>query len=194
MHHLDTTGFIEVVCGPMFAGKTEELIRRVKRLHFAKQNVLVFKPSIDTRYSSEALLVSHSELTTNAIFISHSSDILKYIQLDTDAVVIDEAQFLDVGIIKVVDDLANRGLRVIVGGLDLDFKGEPFGPMPQLLAIAEYVTKLTAICSKTGKPATRTQRLINNQPAKVNDPIIVVGAAESYEPRSRKAHQIKKDE
>lgn len=190
MYHLNTTGFVEVVCGPMFAGKTEELIRRIKRLKYANRKVLVFKPAIDDRYSKEGLIVSHNQLTEDAVLINHSQDILSYITDDLDAVVIDEAQFLDNNIIKICDNLADSGLRVIVGGLDRDFRGEPFGPMPGLLAIAEYVTKLTAVCMKTGEPATRTQRLIDGVPASYNDPIIVVGAKESYEPRSRSVHEV----
>lgn len=190
MYHLNTKGFIEVVCGPMFAGKTEELIRRIKRLQYAHQKVLVFKPSIDDRYSKESVIVSHNQTESSAILITESQEILSYITDEVDAVVIDEAQFLDMDVVKIADRLADRGLRVIIGGLDRDFKGEPFGPMPQLLAIAEYVTKLTAVCMKTGSPATRTQRLIDGKPASSKDPVIVVGAAESYEPRSREAHQV----
>lgn len=190
MYHTYRNGIIEVVCGPMFAGKTEELIRRAKRLKYAKQNYQVFKPIIDTRYSIKPEIVSHSLLTENAILISHSSEILDKLDPRVEAVIIDEAQFLDKGIIKIVDDLADRGIRVIIGGLDRDFKGEPFGPMPELLAIAEFVTKLTAICVKTGMPATRTQRIINGKPANYHDPLIVVGASDSYEPRSRHTHEV----
>ncbi|VEU82991.1 thymidine kinase [Acholeplasma hippikon] len=190
MYHTYKNGFIEVVCGPMFAGKTEELIRRAKRLRYAKQKFQVFKPSIDNRYSLKSEIVSHNLLTEDAILINHSSEILNLLEPDTEAVIIDEAQFLDDGVIKIADTLADKGLRVIIGGLDRDFKGEPFGPMPQLLAIAEFVTKLTAICVKTGMPATRTQRIINGQPARYDDPIVVVGASDSYEPRSRHAHEV----
>lgn len=190
MYHTYRNGFIEVVCGPMFAGKTEELIRRAKRLKYAKQNYLVFKPNIDNRYSTKPEIVSHSSLTEKAILIEKSTDILKYIDNTVQAVIIDEAQFFDTDIIKIADNLADSGIRVIVGGLDRDFKGEPFGPMPQLLAIAEFVTKLTAICVKTGAPATRTQRIINGNPAHINDPLIVVGASDSYEPRARHAHEV----
>ncbi|CCV64942.1 Thymidine kinase [Alteracholeplasma palmae J233] len=192
MYHTYNKGFIEVVCGPMFAGKTEELIRRVKRLQYAKQNVLVFKPKIDNRYSNKEEITSHNLLSAQAILIDNSQDILKHIKEDTHAVVIDEAQFLDDGVIDLADELADRGIRVIIGGLDRDFKGKPFGPMPQLLAIAEFVTKLTAICVVSGEPATRTQRLINGKPAKKTDPIIIVGAKEQYEPRSRHFHEIEK--
>lgn len=190
MYHTYRNGIIEVVCGPMFAGKTEELIRRAKRLKYAKQNYQVFKPVIDVRYSIKPEIVSHSLLTENAILINNSSEILDKLDPNVEAVIIDEAQFLDKGIIKIVDDLADLGIRVIIGGLDRDFKGEPFGPMPELLAIAEFVTKLTAICVKTGMPATRTQRIINGKPANYKDPLIVVGASDSYEPRSRHAHEV----
>ena len=194
MEHKIQDGFVEVVCGPMFAGKTEELIRRIKRLEYAKQHFIVFKPKIDNRYSKEGEIVSHNLSKAKAILVNDSKDILDFIQKHEerlDAVVIDEAQFFDKGIVKVADTLADWGIRVIVGGLDRDFKGEPFGPMPELLAIAEFVTKLTAICVKTGRPATRTQRIINGEPAHYNDPIILVGAKESYEPRARHSHEVK---
>lgn len=183
-------GSIEVVCGPMFAGKTEELIRRAKRLKYAKTKYQVFKPNIDDRYGTEKAIISHNLLSEAAILITKSSEIMDHLKDDTKVVIIDEAQFLDDEVIKISDDLANNGLRVIIGGLDRNFRGEPFGPMPQLLAIAESVTKLTAICLKTGLPATRTQRLINGKPASFYDKLIVVGATESYEPRTRKTHEV----
>lgn len=190
MYHTYQNGFIEVVCGPMFAGKTEELIRRIKRLEFANQSVLVFKPSLDNRYNSKNEIVSHDLSKKPSIIINESSEIFKYIDDSIDAVVIDEAQFFDKGIVSVVEKLADQKIRVICGGLDRDFRGEPFGPMPQLLAIAEFVTKLTAICVVSGEPATRTQRLINGKPAHYNDELILVGASESYEPRSRSCHEV----
>jgi len=189
MYHTYKNGFIEVVCGPMFAGKTEELIRRIKRLEYAKQNVLVFKPRIDDRYATEEI-VSHNLSKKPSIIIDKSIEIMKYISQDVDAVVIDEVQFMDFDIIQIAEDLADQGIRVICGGLDSDFRGLPFGPMPELLARAEFVTKLTAICVKSGLPATRTQRIIDGQPAHYNDPIILVGAKESYEPRSRHYHEV----
>ncbi|NLL68686.1 MAG: thymidine kinase [Acholeplasmataceae bacterium] len=189
MYHTYKNGFIEVVCGPMFAGKTEELIRRIKRLQYAKQNIVVFNPKIDNRYS-QSELVSHNNNRTKAYFIEHSTDAYKYINDSTHAAVFDEAQFFDMEIIKVADDLADKGIRVIIGGLDTDFRGEPFGPMPYLLAKAEFVTKLTAICVVTGEPATRTQRIVNGKPADYNEEIILVGAQEAYEPRSRHAHEV----
>lgn len=184
-------GWIEVITGPMFAGKSEELIRRIKRLEYAHKKTLVFKPKIDNRYS-ENEIVSHSKIKTRSINIETAQDILKYVDRDTDAVVIDEVQFLDHEIVHVVEDLANRGIRVIVAGLDRDFRGEPFQNMPELLALAEDVTKLTAICMRCGAPATRTQRLVNGEPASYDDPIIIVGASESYEPRCRHCHEVKK--
>ena len=184
-------GWIEVITGPMFAGKSEELIRRIKRLEYAHKKTLVFKPKIDNRYS-ENEIVSHSKIKTRSINIETAQDILKYVDCDTEAVVIDEVQFLDHEIIHVVEELANRGIRVIVAGLDRDFRGEPFQNMPELLALAEDVTKLTAICMRCGAPATRTQRLVNGEPASYDDPIIIVGASESYEPRCRHCHEVKK--
>ena len=194
MEHKYQDGFVEVVCGPMFAGKTEELIRRIKRLEYAKQNFLVFKPKIDNRYSREGEIVSHNLSKASAVLVDNSDEIVRYINGNKnklDAVVIDEAQFFDEGIVKVADSLADAGIRVIVGGLDRDFRGEPFGPMPELLAIAEFVTKLTAICVKTGRPATRTQRIINGNPANYDDEIVLVGAKESYEPRARHSHEVR---
>ncbi len=189
MYHTYNKGFIEVVCGPMFAGKTEELIRRIKRLEYAKQNVLVFKPAVDVRYEKDEI-VSHNLAKKPSIVVSSSKEILAYVQDATDAVVIDEAQFFDHDIVHIAEHLADRGIRVIVGGLDRDFRGEPFGPMPYLLALAEFVTKLSAICVKSGLPATRTQRIINGKPANYSDPLVLIGATESYEPRSRHCHEV----
>ena len=184
-------GQIEVICGPMFAGKTEELIRRANRLDYAKKKYLVFKPTIDDRYSATEI-VSHSNYRKNSICIKHSSEILDYITDDIKAVVVDEAQFFDIDIVNVCEWLANRGLRVICGGLDCDFKGSPFPVMAQLLARAEFVTKLTAIFNVCCEPATKTQRIIDGQPAYEDDPIVLVGAKEAYEPRCRKCHMVLK--
>lgn len=183
------SGWIEVICGPMFAGKTEELIRRVRRLKYAKKNVLIFKPKIDHRYS-QTEIVSHNNSKISAIRIESSKEIIKHLKDDIHCVVIDEAQFLDDSIVEVAELLADRGIRVIVGGLDRNFRGEPFGPMPKLLAIAEKVDKLTAICVVSGDTATRTQRLINGEPAHYNDPTVLVAGEESYESRSRNHHQV----
>jgi thymidine kinase len=190
MYHTYKNGFIEVVCGPMFAGKTEELIRRIKRLEYAKQNVVVFKPKIDNRYDAPEEIVSHNMSKKPSVIVENSREVMAYVTPETDAVVIDEVQFFDQGIVTICEDLADSGIRVIVGGLDRNFRGEPFGPMPDLLARAEFVTKLTAICVKSGLPATRTQRIINGKPAHYSDPLILVGANESYEPRSRHYHEV----
>lgn len=184
-------GYIEVVVGPMYSGKSEELIRRVKRAKIAKQNVIVFKPTIDDRYSKEDV-VSHSGYSVDAIPIKNSDDIYDYINDNTQVVGIDEVQFFDDNIVDVCIDLADKGIRVICAGLDMDFRGEPFGPTPRLLAIAEFVDKIQAICSVCGQPATRTQRLIDSKPARYDDPIIQVGAVESYQARCRKCHKIVK--
>ncbi len=191
MEETKKTGWIEVITGPMFAGKSEELIRRVKRLEYAHKKMLVFKPSIDNRYS-DSEIVSHSKYRTNSINIEKSEDILPYIYDGLDAVIIDEVQFLDEGIVKIADALADKGIRVIVAGLDRDFRGEPFKNIPELLSLAEDVTKLTAICMRCGAPATRTQRIVDGKPASYDDPIIIVGASEAYEPRCRHCHEVKK--
>lgn len=182
-------GYIEVVIGPMYSGKSEELIRRIKRAKIAKQNIVVFKPSIDNRYS-ECDVVSHNGDSVNAIPISNPKEIYNFIDEKTQVVGIDEVQFFDEEIVNIAVDLADRGIRVIAAGLDMDFKGEPFGPTPRLLAIAEFVDKIQAICSVCGQPATRSQRLINGEPAKYDDPIIQIGAVESYEARCRKCHIV----
>ena len=182
-------GWIEVICGSMFAGKTEELIRRINRIHYAKKSIIVFKPVIDNRYDSKAV-VSHSKKKVDSIPVSSSSEILENIKELPYAVAIDEAQFFDAGLIDVVERLANSGVRVIVAGLDMTFKGEPFGIMPELLCRAEYVTKLQAICHVCGAPATRTQRIIDGRPADYDDPIILVSASEKYEARCRHCHQV----
>ncbi len=184
-------GYIEAVVGPMYSGKSEELIRRLKRAKIAKQEVIVFKPCIDNRYSKEDV-VSHSGISIRAIAINHTEEIHKYITDETQVVGIDEVQFFDEGIVAVALELADKGIRVIAAGLDLDFKAEPFGPVPDLLARAEFVDKLQAVCVKCVAPATRTQRMINKEPARYDDPIILVGATESFEARCRKCHRIKK--
>jgi thymidine kinase len=182
-------GWIEVICGSMFSGKTEELIRRVKRAQIARQKVQVFKPLIDARYSA-GQVASHNGILHSAVPVNHSSDIEALIEPDTNVVAVDEAQFFDDGIVDLCRRLAHRGVRVIVAGLDLDFRGEPFGPMPRLMAEAEMVDKLQAICVACGAPASRTQRLINGQPAAYDDPVIMVGAKEYYEARCRHCHEV----
>ena len=183
-------GWIEVICGPMFAGKSEELIRRIKRIEYAKKKVIVFKPLIDNRYSEDEV-VSHNKRKTKCYNLASSKDVNKYITDDVYAVAFDEVQFMDEGIINVCQKLADRGIRVICAGLDNDFKGEPFSIMPQLLCLAEDVTKLTAICNVCGSNATRTQRIVNGIPAHYDDPIIIVGASEAYEPRCRHCHEVR---
>ncbi len=184
-------GRIEVICGPMFAGKTEELIRRVKRMDYAKKRYLVFKPSIDNRYSTDEV-VSHNKKSTKAINISinHVSEIKKYITPEISALVFDEVQFFNIELIDLILEYANLGLRIICAGLDKDFTGKPFGLMPDLLAIADDVTKLTAICMVCGEEATETQRIINGKPAYDNDQTVLIGASESYEARCRKCHKV----
>ncbi len=185
-------GYIEVIVGPMYSGKSEELIRRIKRAKIAKQNVLVFKPIIDDRYS-KTCVVSHTGIKEEAICIQNPEEILNYVKDTTDVVAIDEVQFFDEKVVDVCKKLADKGKRVICAGLDMDFRGEPFGPIPRLLAIAEFVDKIQAICVVCGNPATRTQRLINGKPAKYSDPIILVGATEAYEARCRKCHIVPKE-
>ncbi len=186
VHH---EGSVEVVCGSMFSGKTEELIRRLKRAAIARQKVQVFKPAIDDRYHTEKV-TSHDGMDFDALPIKDSREILINIHPDTTVVGLDEGNFLDAGIVEVVGQLAERGIRVIIAGLDLDFRGEPFGSMPELMARAEKVDKLQAICMICGEPASRTQRLVDGRPARFNDPVIIVGAAEMYEARCRKHHEV----
>lgn len=185
-------GWIEVIAGPMYSGKSEELIRRIKRAKIAKLHVQVFKPAIDDRYSKTDV-VCHDGTREEAIPLKDSSEIMDRINEDTDVVAFDEAQFFDKGIVKVCIKLADMGKRVICAGLDMDFRGEPFGPMPELLAVAEIVDKIQAICVVCGNPATRTQRLINGKPAKYSDPTVLVGAKEAYEARCRKCHIVPKN-
>ena len=189
MYHQYKEGYIEVICGCMFAGKTEELIRRIHVLSYAKKKIRVFKPKIDNRYS-ETEIVSHSGKKIKCHVISKPKEILELMERDDEVIAIDEAQFFDESLIEVCDYLADGGKRVMLAGLDTDFRGEPFGIMPQLMTKAEFVTKLTAVCAKCGAPATRTQRLINGKPANFDDPIILVGEKESYEPRCRHCHEV----
>ena len=189
MYIMKQSGWLEVICGSMFSGKSEELIRRVRRATFAKQEVKVFKPTIDNRYSDEAV-VSHNGNSLIAIPVSSPKEIFNHISEKTDVIAIDEVQFFSDDIIEVVQTLADRGYRVIVAGLDQDFRGEPFGPVPTLMAIAESVTKLQAVCTVCCSPASRTQRLINGVPASYYDPVILVGASEAYEPRCRHHHEV----
>jgi len=176
------TGWIEVIVGCMFSGKTEELIRRLRRAKIAKLDVKIFKPKIDVRYSKEKI-VSHSDQALPSELVENSEEILK-LSNDAQVIGIDEAQFFDNGLIDVCNQLADQGKRVIVAGLDQDYRGVPFEPIPQLLAIAEYITKTLAICVECGNPADKTQRKI------VSDERVLVGASDSYEARCRKCHYI----
>ena len=184
-----THGSVEVVCGSMFSGKTDELIRRLRRAMIARQKVQVFKPAIDVRYAVEKV-TSHAGADFDAIPVEKAEDILTSLDADTTVVGVDEAQFFDNGILDVTTRLAERGIRVLVAGLDQDFRGEPFGPMPMLMAKAEHVDKLQAICMVCGEPASRTQRLVNGKPARFNDPVVIVGASELYEARCRRHHEV----
>ncbi len=185
-------GSLEVITGSMFCGKTEELIRRLRRATIARQKVQVFKPVIDDRYAM-GKVTSHSGTDYDALPVNSSDQIKAKLDEGVTVVGIDEAQFFDYGIIDVVDELANEGLRVIVTGLDMDFRGEPFGCMPTLIAKAERVDKLRAICMICGELACRTQRLVDGKPAHYNEPIVIVGASEMYEARCRSCHKVPRD-
>jgi thymidine kinase len=173
----------------MFSGKTDELIRRLRRATIAHQKVQVFKPAIDKRYAVEKV-TSHAGTDFDALPVEKADDIRKRIDPKATVIAIDEAQFFDAGIIPLVEELARRGMRVIIAGLDTDFRGEPFGPMPELMARAEKLDKLQAICMVCGEPASRTQRLVNGMPARFFDPVVIVGAAEMYEARCRRHHEV----
>lgn len=180
VNHKEQFGWIEVICGSMFSGKTEELIRRLKRAQFAKQKVEIFKPQIDTRYNEEHV-VSHDENHIRSTPVPAAGNI-PLMADDCDVIGIDEAQFFDDEIVNVCNDLANTGIRVIVAGLDMDFKGKPFGPMPNLMATAEYVTKVHAVCTRTGNLA---QYSFRKSP---NDKLVLLGETDEYEPLSRAAY------
>lgn len=190
MYYGRQTGWIEVICGVMFSGKSEELIRRVRRAIIARQRVQVFKSHLDARYAGLYSVSSHDGSELEAIPIDGPEEILPKVLRDTEMVAIDEVQFLDSPVIEVVTELAGRGLRVAVAGTDTDFRGEPFGAMGHLMAIAEQVTKLQAICVKCGDLACRNQRLIDGRPAPYDSPTIMVGGQESYEARCRHCHQV----
>jgi len=183
-----TMGWVEVICGSMFSGKTEELIRRIKRAQIAKQKVQVFKPHVDNRYS-KVHVTSHSSLTLDAENVSQPEEILEALEDNTRIVGIDEAQFFSPAVVEITQRLANRGLRVIVAGLDLDYRGQPFGPMPLLMATAEFVTKMSAICTVCGNPASRTQRTrlrTEDEPERQ----VMVGAEDIYEARCRRCFEF----
>src|SRR5690242_4810115 len=185
-----TGGWIEVVAGVMFSGKSEELIRRIRRALIARKRVQVFKSRLDERYAGIHAVSSHDGRTVDAIPIDTAAQIAARLDPTAQVIGIDEAQFLDAGIVQLVTSLAESGRRVILAGTDTDFRGEPFGPMPQLMAIAESVDKLHAICVLCGGPATRNQRLIDGKPAPYESPQIMVGAADRYEARCRMCHSV----
>jgi len=187
-----SAGSVEVITGSMFCGKTDELIRRLRRASIARQKVQVFKPAIDDRYAVRKV-TSHAGNDFEAMPIKQAGEVLSHLEKDTTVVAIDEAQFFDDEIIDIVQELADQGRRVIVAGLDTDFRGQPFGPMPVLMAKAEHVDKLQAICMVCGEPASRTQRIINGKPARYDDDVVIIGAAELYEARCRKHHEVPKE-
>ena len=190
MYKITKSGWLEVITGPMYCGKSEELIRRLRRVKIAKQKVKVFKPILDDRYSKKDV-VSHSGDSIEAVPVDHPEEILERIDATVDVVGIDEGQFFHEDLIDICEELADSGVRVILAGLDRDFRNQPFGPMPELMARAEYVDKLHAICIQCGEPASRTQRLIDGEPAAADEPVILVGASEVYEARCRSCHAIK---
>ncbi|HEX8992235.1 MAG TPA: thymidine kinase [Anaerolineales bacterium] len=187
-----THGSIEVICGSMFSGKTDELIRRLVRATIAKQKVQVFKPAIDVRYALEKVR-SHAGADFDAVPVEKAGEIPGRLDPETTVVGIDEAQFMDDDVVRVAQELAEMGKRVLVAGLDMDFRGEPFGPMPLLMSKAERVDKLHAICMVCGEEASRTQRLVNGKPARYDDPVVIVGAAEMYEARCRLHHEVPRE-
>ncbi len=189
MYGKPSGGWIEVICGSMFSGKTEELIRRLRRAQIAHLKIQVFKPALDQRYSQSAI-ASHNGLQAAAISVQDSAELRQHLDPAADLIAIDEVQFFDAGIVMLCSELADQGKRVICAGLDMDFRGEPFGPLPQLLAIAEHVRKLQAICMVCGGPASHSQRRLNGEPAAYDDPIVLVGAAEVYEARCRGCHRV----
>lgn len=190
MHYQSPNGWIELICGSMFSGKTEELLRRIRRAEIARKRIQVFKPRLDNRYGLERVASHNGVMRNDAVVVGSAQEILDLVQPETEVVAVDEVQFFDWTIADVCSELADQGKRVILAGLDQDFRGEPFGPMPLLLALAERVDKLQAICVTCGLAASRTQRLIDGRPARYDDPIILVGGSESYEARCRMCHQV----
>lgn len=190
MHYQPGGGWIELICGSMFSGKTEELLRRIRRAEIARRNLQIFKPQLDNRYGLERVASHNGVARDDAVVVEDAGQILLRVHPDTEVVAIDEVQFFDWAIADVCSALADRGKRVIAAGLDQDFKGEPFGPMPLMLALSERVQKLHAICVVCGASASRTQRLIDGRPARYDDPVILVGGSESYEARCRSCHRV----
>lgn len=190
MYHASRTGSIEVIVGVMFSGKSEELIRRVRRALIARRRVQAFKSHLDDRYGGITRISSHTGVEIEAGPVDSSAAIFRLVRPDTEVVAIDEAQFLDAGIVAVATSLAERGVRVLIAGTDTDFRGEPFGRMGELMAVAEQVEKLQAICVVCGDFACRNQRLINGRPARWDSPTIMVGGSETYEARCRRCHRV----
>lgn len=183
-------GHVELICGSMFSGKTEELLRRIRRAEIARRRIQIFKPRLDNRYGLERVASHNGVARSDAVVVENAEEILGLVHPETEVVAIDEIQFFDWTIADVCSALADRGKRVIAAGLDQDFRGEPFGPMPLLMALAEEVDKLHAICVICGASASRTQRLIDGRPARYDDPVILVGGSESYEARCRACHDV----
>lgn len=183
-------GWVELICGSMFSGKTEEMLRRLRRAEIARKRIQLFKPQIDHRYGIDRVASHNGISREDAIVVRDAREILQHLAAETEVVAIDEVQFFDWTVAEVCTELADQGRRLIAAGLDQDFRGEPFGPMPLLLALAERVDKLNAICVCCGAVASRTQRLIDGRPARYDDPIILVGGSESYEARCRQCHQV----
>jgi thymidine kinase len=190
MTHGPRSGSIEVIAGVMFSGKTEELLRRVRRSTIARKRVQLFKSHLDDRYAGLWAVSSHDQRSFEALPVDSAEQIAQRVDPTAHVIAIDEAQFLDAGIVRLATGLAERGRRVILAGTDTDFRGEPFGYMPQLMAVAEVVDKLHVICVLCGSPASRNQRLIGGQPAPFDSPTIMVGAADSYEARCRACHVV----
>jgi len=184
-------GKIIVICGSMFAGKSEELIRLARRSLYARKRVQVFKPKIDSRYD-ETMVVSHMGVTHEAVPVNSVQELKKHLEPDVQVVLVEEAQFFDESIADLAVALADNGIEIILAGLDQDFRRQPFGPMPKLLAVADEVVKLRAICMKCGAPASHTYRVIDGKPAHQDDPIILIGATESYEARCRNCYKLLK--
>jgi thymidine kinase len=189
-HFQLTGGWVEVIAGSMFSGKSEELIRRVRRSMIARKRVQVFKSHLDNRYTGVFSVGSHDGRTVEAVPVDSAAQVATRLDPNAQVIAIDEVQFLDDAIVALASDLADRGRRVILAGIDTDFRGEPFGPMPKLLCLAEVVDKLHAICVLCGAPATRNQRLVDGKPAHWDSPLIMVGGTESYEARCRQCHQV----
>jgi thymidine kinase len=190
MYTHTTGGWLELICGSMFSGKTEELLRRIRRAEIARRRIQVFKPRVDSRYGLERVASHNGIARDDAHVVATAHEILSLVRDETEVVAIDEVQFFDWQIADVCSHLADQGKRVILAGLDQDFRGEPFGPMPLLMALAERVDKFQAICVVCGAAASRTQRLIDGHPARYDDPIILVGGSESYEARCRDCHAV----